>query len=91
MSDRLTDEEVSERTIADGHIGRCESALAREVEASRKLIAAAKVLADASETEMIRLSDLAHPNGDFHCPSDPCPFCTALEEFNTALMEYEDE
>ena len=90
MSERLTDEEVSERTVADGHIGRCEAALACEVQASRPLIAAARALAAASEAEMIRLSDLAHPNGDFRCPSDPCPYCTAVEEFETALMDYED-
>lgn len=64
--------------------------LAREVQASRKLVAAARVLAAASEAEMIRLTDMAYPNGDFQCPADPCPYCTAQDEFAIALMDYED-
>lgn len=57
--------------------------------ASRKLVAAARVLATASEAEMIRLTGMAYPNGDFQCPADPCPYCTAQDEFAIALMDYE--
>jgi hypothetical protein len=33
---------------------------------------------------------MAYPNGDFQCPADPCPYCTAQDEFAIALMDYED-
>lgn len=62
-----------------------------EVQVSRKLVAAARTLAAASEAEMIRLTDMAYPNGGFQCPADPCPYCTAQDEFAIALMDYEDQ
>ena len=90
MSERLTDAGVEAWATDMTDECAAATALAREVQASRPLIAAARALAAASEAEMIRLSDLAHPNGDFRCPSDPCPYCTAVEEFETALMDYEN-
>jgi len=61
-----------------------------EVQASRKLRAAARAFMDASEAEMIRLTDLLHPNGDFQCPSDPCPYCTAMDDLFSAFMDYDE-
>lgn len=58
--------------------------------AAPALLTAARALANASEAEMIRLTALTNPDGDFRCPADPCPYCTAMDDFLGADMAYDD-